>query len=404
MSDGPVGAPESTTPASGAATGVTEIVASYNSETAEFAGSGALVAGECVHDAHKIEKASNRRTKLGLARARGPVLIPRSVISVSHLVKRYGSHLAVDDVSFDVAKGEVVGFLGPNGAGKSTTLRILSGFLGATEGTVEINGHDVEKESLKARQSIGYMPEAVPIYPEMRVAEYLTFRAELKRVASAKRKAHVEDAMEKAGVADVATTLIGNLSKGYKQRVGLADALVANPPILILDEPTAGLDPNQIREVRTVIAALADDHTVVLSTHILSEVEASCTKVILIAKGKLLTQGKTEDIRAMRRSGGVDITVRGDKQAAMTSLKGLAGIEKISDATPKSTAKEISVIRISWGKKAENEAIASTTEKAVAALVSAGVFIREVKSVGGSLEDVFTSLTSDAAASTEDAS
>ncbi len=332
------------------------------------------------------------------------MLIPQPVISVSHLVKRYGSHLAVDDVSFDVAKGEVVGFLGPNGAGKSTTLRILSGFLGATEGTVKINGLDVEKESLKARAAIGYMPEAVPIYPEMRVAEYLAFRAELKGVERAKRKSNVDDAMEKAGVADVATTLVGNLSKGYKQRVGLADALVANPPILILDEPTAGLDPNQIREVRNVIGALADDHTVVLSTHILSEVEASCTKVILIAKGKLLAQGKTEDIRSMRRAGGIDITLRGDKSAAMASLKGLSGIEKISEVTSKTAAKDISVIRISWAKKAENDAIAAVTEKAVAALVGAGVFIREVKSVGGSLEDVFASLTSDASESSEDAS
>ncbi len=331
------------------------------------------------------------------------MLIPRSVISVSHLVKRYGSHLAVDDVSFDVAKGEVVGFLGPNGAGKSTTLRILSGFLGATEGSVSIDGHDVEKESILARESIGYMPEAVPIYPEMRVAEYLTFRAELKRIARAKRRSRVDDAMQKAGVTDVATTLLGNLSKGYKPRVGLADALVANPPIWILDEPTAGLDPNQIREVRTVIAALADDHTVVLSTHILSEVEASCTKVILIAKGKLLAQGKTEDIRSMRRSGGVDITVRGDKSSATGALKGLAGIEKVSDVTPKSSAKDISVIRVSWGKKAENDAIAFTTERAVAALVGAGIFIREVKSVGGSLEDVFASLTGKAPAESKDA-
>jgi ABC-2 type transport system ATP-binding protein len=329
------------------------------------------------------------------------VLIPRFVISVSHLVKRYGSHLAVDDVSFEVAKGEIVGFLGPNGAGKSTTLRILSGFLGATAGDVKIAGHDVEKESIEARASIGYMPEAVPIYPEMRVAEYLAFRAELKRVARKQRRARIDDAMEKSGVTDVATTLIGNLSKGYKQRVGLADALVANPPILILDEPTAGLDPNQIREVRSVIAALADDHTVLLSTHILSEVEASCNKVILIAKGKLLAQGKTDDIRAMRRSGRVEITVRGDVNAAMAALKAASGVDNVSDVTPKSGAKGISVFQISWGKKAENDATAAATEKAVAALVGAGIFIREVKPIGGSLEEVFASLTSDAPAVTD---
>ncbi|MEO8877483.1 MAG: ABC transporter ATP-binding protein [Polyangiaceae bacterium] len=315
------------------------------------------------------------------------------MISVSHLVKRYGSHLAVDDVSFEVKKGEIVGFLGPNGAGKSTTLRILSGFLGATGGEVTIAGHDVEKASLEARRAIGYMPEAVPIYPEMRVAEYLTFRAELKQVARARRRAAVDDAMEKAGIFDVATTLVGNLSKGYKQRVGLADALVANPPILILDEPTAGLDPNQIRDVRKVIAALKDEHTVLLSTHILSEVEASCNKVILIAKGKLLAQGDTGEIRSMRRSKGIEITIRGDGNAANTALKAIAGVEKVRDMTPKPGPKGIFTFQISWGKKAEVDAITTATEKAVAALVTAGIFVREVKAVGGSLEEVFASLT-----------
>jgi ABC-2 type transport system ATP-binding protein len=209
--------------------------------------------------------------------------------------------------------------------------------------------------------------------------------------------------MEKAGVTDVATTLIGNLSKGYKQRVGLADALVANPPLLILDEPTAGLDPNQIREVRSVIAALAEDHTVLLSTHILSEVEASCSKVILIAKGKLLAQGKTDEIRAMRRSGSVEITVRGDTKAAMAALKTASGSDNVSDVTAKSGAKGISVFRISWGKKAENDASAAATENAVAALVGAGAFIREVKPIGGSLEEVFASLTSDRRTVADDA-
>ena len=329
------------------------------------------------------------------------MLIPRFVISVSHLVKRYGSYLAVDDVSFDVKKGDIVGFLGPNGAGKSTTLRILSGFLGATGGDVSVAGHDVEKEPLLARKSIGYMPEAVPIYPEMRVAEYLTFRAELKQVARSKRRASVDEAMQKAGVYDVATTLVGNLSKGYKQRVGLADALVANPPILILDEPTAGLDPNQIRDVRNVIAALKDEHTVLLSTHILSEVEASCNKVILIAKGKLLAQGDTAEIRAMRRSGGVEITVRGDGNAAQAALKAISGVEKVRDVTPKSAPKGIFVYQLAWGKKSETEAAGSTTEKSVAALVGAGIFVREVKSIGGSLEEVFASLTGETPATDE---
>ena len=208
-------------------------------------------ATECVQDAHKksivaagpkTSRIEARSTTQHASRANSAV-----VISVHHLVKRYGTHLAVDDVSFEVEKGEVVGFLGPNGAGKSTTLRILSGFLGPSTGVVKIAGHDIERDSFEARKSIGYMPEAVPLYPEMRVGEYLAFRAELKNVPRAKRRSFVDDAMEKAAVTDVATTLIGKLSKGYKQRVGLADALVAQPPILILDEPTAGLDPNQIR-------------------------------------------------------------------------------------------------------------------------------------------------------------
>lgn len=314
------------------------------------------------------------------------------MISVTHLVKRYGTHLAVDDVSFEVPKGEVVGFLGPNGAGKSTTLRILSGFLGPTSGRVKVNGHDVEKDSFEARKSIGYMPEAVPLYPEMRVHEYLSFRAELKNVARANRRAWIDEAMEKAGITDVATALVGKLSKGYKQRVGLADALVARPPILILDEPTAGLDPNQIREVRNVIRALGEEHTVLLSTHILSEVEASCSKVVLIAKGKLLAEGKTEDIRGMRRSNGVDITARGDADAAKKILEGVEGVEKVTSTSAKDAAGVVQ-LSIAWASKAAGEEAAQATERAVAALIGAGIFVREVRTVGSSLEEVFASLT-----------
>ncbi|WP_394847251.1 ABC transporter ATP-binding protein [Pendulispora brunnea] len=313
------------------------------------------------------------------------------MISVSHLVKHYGSHVAVDDVSFRVEKGQIVGFLGPNGAGKSTTLRILSGFLGMTSGKVEICGHDIEEASLEARRSVGYMPEAVPLYPEMRVVEYLTFRAELKGVARAKRRAHVDDAMEKASVFDVANTLIGKLSKGYRQRVGLADALVANPPLLILDEPTAGLDPNQIRQVRELIAGLSGEHTVLLSTHILSEVEQSCDRVILIAKGKLLAEGKTADIRKMRRPTALDITVRGDGQAAARVLKAIQGVAKVKEATAKQ--EDSASFQVTWAKKLPDADIEQTIEAAVSALVAAGLGVREVRPVGSSLEDVFTELT-----------
>ena len=311
------------------------------------------------------------------------------MISVSHLVKRYGSHLAVDDVSFEVDKGEVVGFLGPNGAGKSTTLRVLAGFLGMNGGTVKVAGFDVVEESFEARKRIGYMPEAVPLYPEMRVAEYLTFRAELKGVERKKRRAQVDLAMEKANVDDRATTLIGSLSKGYRQRVGLADALVADPPLLILDEPTAGLDPNQIREVRGVIRALGKEHTVLLSTHILSEVESTCTRILVIAKGKLVAQGKTPDIRKLRRSPGLEIRLAGDGDAAHKLLKSIEGVFKVK--SEKDGA--LTVLRATWSKKTDDEAVEKATEAAVRELAQAGLGIRSVQPVNSSLEEVFAELT-----------
>jgi ABC-2 type transport system ATP-binding protein len=309
------------------------------------------------------------------------------VISVQNLVKRYGAKVAVDDLSFAVDKGEIVGFLGPNGAGKSTTLRIVAGFLGATSGKVEVAGHDIAKESFEARQKLGYMPEAVPLYPEMRVSEYLRHRAELKRVPRAERKDAIWDAMGKANVRDVANVVIGNLSKGYKQRVGLADALVARPPLLILDEPTAGLDPNQIREVREVIRDLGKEHTVLLSTHILSEVEASCTRVVVIARGRLVASGTMEDLAKKRRSAGLRIVARGELAAALESLKKIDGIAK---ATAKSHG-DIHAIRCAWSKKLSTEEEA--TEEAVSAIVAAGLHVREAAPIKSSLEELFAELT-----------
>src|SRR6185436_9946413 len=255
------------------------------------------------------------------------------MISVQKLVKRYGSgasaRLAVDDLSFEVDKGEVVGFLGPNGAGKSTTLRILSGFLGMTSGKVTVAGHDIRDQSFEARQKLGYMPEAVPLYPEMRVVEYLSFRAELKRVARGERRSAVGDAMRKANVRDVANVLIGHLSKGYRQRVGLADALVARPPLLVLDEPTAGLDPNQIREVRSLICELGREHAVLLSTHILPEVEATCDRALVISRGTLVAEGTIDALRKRRRSRGVRVVVSGSGDVRKTLLENPA-IEEIA--------------------------------------------------------------------------
>jgi ABC-2 type transport system ATP-binding protein len=322
------------------------------------------------------------------------------MVSVSHLVKRYGARLAVDDLTFEVGKGEVVGFLGPNGAGKSTTLRILSGFLGMTSGKVTVAGHDIEEDSYEARKLIGYMPEAVPLYPEMRVAEYLTFRADLKRVKRSERRAAVDASMEKANVTDVANVLIGKLSKGYRQRVGLADALVAKPPLLVLDEPTAGLDPNQIREVRDVIKALGREHTVLLSTHILSEVEASCGRVVVIAKGKLVAEGATKDIQRMRRAGAIDVTVRGERDVVIKALKSIAGVAKAKALGEPDAG--VATYRCTWAKKHAEADVAAATEAMVAALVAAGAHVREVKGAGTSLEDVFTELTRGAVAADAD--
>jgi ABC-2 type transport system ATP-binding protein len=311
------------------------------------------------------------------------------MISVQHLVKRYGSKVAVDDLSFEVDKGEVVGFLGPNGAGKSTTLRILAGVLGSTSGKVEVAGHDIRAESFEARQKIGYMPEAVPLYQEMRVREYLAFRAELKRVARKDRASFVDDSMEKANVADVANVLIGNLSKGYRQRVGLADALVARPPLLVLDEPTAGLDPNQIREVRDVIRELGKEHTVLLSTHILSEVEASCSRVVVIARGRLVAEGTMESLESRRRGAGVVVVARGDEAAARSAARAIDGVAKV-DVASKDGVHELTC---GWKKKLEDAGAVRATEEIVKALVAAGCSIREVRPMKSSLEEVFAELT-----------
>ncbi len=321
------------------------------------------------------------------------------MISVSHLVKRYGSRAAVDDVTFEVGRGEVVGFLGPNGAGKSTTLRILAGFLGPSDGTVTVAGHDVVSDSFEARKAVGYMPETSPLYPEMRVAEYLTFRAELKRVPRRARVAHVGEAMERARVVDVAHRLIGTLSKGYRQRVGLADALVAKPPVLILDEPTAGMDPNQIREVREVVKGLGASHTVLLSTHILSEVEATCSRVVMIARGKLVAEGETRDLARMRRTSTTLVTVRGDVEVARRALAAVAGVAGPEDATdPGAEEDGVCTLRFAAGGERGD---ARTVEAAVAALVGAGLAVREVRSEGGALEELFLSLTSDDASAPE---
>ena len=214
------------------------------------------------------------------------------MIEVRNLVKRYGNHTAVDHLSFTVEKGQIYGFLGPNGAGKSTTMNIMTGYLGATEGEVLINGHNILEEPEKAKQSIGYLPEIPPLYTDMKVGEYLKFVAELKKIERDKQKREIEKVLEMTKLQDVQNRLIRNLSKGYRQRVGLAQAIIGFPDIIILDEPTVGLDPKQIIEIRELIKELAKEHTVILSSHILAEISAVCDHIMIISNGKLVASDK----------------------------------------------------------------------------------------------------------------
>ncbi len=233
------------------------------------------------------------------------------MIVVENLVKYYGEYQAVRGVSFEVPKGRVVGFLGPNGAGKSTTMRCLAGFLTASSGSARIAGYDVFSDPIRARRQIGYMPESCPLYPEMRVTEYLKFRAGLKGLGWGERRKRMDYVLEKCWLKDVKRQLVGTLSKGYRQRVGLADALLADPPVLILDEPTAGLDPTQIRETRKLIRELGQEHTMLLSTHILSEVEMAADTVIIIYQGQVVENGSLEEVRKKHKNQSLeDIFVR----------------------------------------------------------------------------------------------
>jgi len=305
------------------------------------------------------------------------------MIEVDHLTKDYGTVVAVRDVSFRVGNGEIVGVLGPNGAGKSTTLRILAGFLGATSGEVRIAGRDVQREPLLARSKLGYMPEAAPLYPELRVNEYLRFRAELKRVRRSDRARAIDTAVERAGLGSVRDTLIGHLSKGFRQRVALADALVAAPPLLILDEPTAGLDPNQIREVRRLIRELGKQHTILLSTHILSEVEATCDRAVVIHRGTLVAEGKLSELQA-RKSAELSLELRDPEDRALALVRDLPSVSVLDH----SLDGELRRVRLSTSGDAS-----ATAETVVAALSAAGVGVRSVQVAKASLEQVFAELT-----------
>ena len=249
------------------------------------------------------------------------------MIEVRNLVKRYGTHLAVDHLSFTVEKGQIYGFLGPNGAGKSTTMNIMTGYLGATEGEVLINGHNILEEPELAKKCIGYLPEMPPLYMEMRVREYLDFAAELKKIPKKERKDAVDRAVEMAKLVDVEDRLIKNLSKGYKQRVGLAQAILGFPEIIILDEPTVGLDPKQIIEIRELIRELAKEHTVILSSHILAEIQEVCDYILIISGGKLVASDTPDNLEKMLQGQqSVEILAKGTEEQVRTILKTIDGI------------------------------------------------------------------------------
>lgn len=252
------------------------------------------------------------------------------MIEVNNLSKYYGSYRAVDDISFSVNEGEIVGFLGPNGAGKTTTIRVLTCYHPASAGNATVAGHDVFQQSREVRQNIGYLPENVPLYPEMRVREYLSFRGKLRGLHRSERDSRIASVTDRCWLGEVINRPIGQLSKGYRQRVGLADTLLHNPKVLILDEPTVGLDPTQIRETRSLIKDLAKEHTVMLSSHILPEVEASCQRIIIINRGKLVASGTPSELRDRVASGSrVILEVQADEQQVTSSVSELAGVSAV---------------------------------------------------------------------------
>lgn len=258
------------------------------------------------------------------------------MIEVRNLVKRYGDHCAVNDVSFTVEKGQICGFLGPNGAGKTTTMNIMTGYVGITSGQMIINGYDIQKESYKAKRCIGYLPEHPPLYMNMTPYEYIAFAADLKNLPRSGREQAIKKVMELTKIQDVRNRLIRNLSKGYRQRVGLAQALVGFPDVIILDEPTVGLDPRQIHETRELIRSLGRDHTVILSSHILSEVQEVCDQIIIIHKGRIIANGATEEIESRMRGASIELIVKSDNADNVKRfLSAINGIKRVTCAEPK---------------------------------------------------------------------
>jgi ABC-2 type transport system ATP-binding protein len=309
------------------------------------------------------------------------------MIEVQHLTKRYGPFTAVNDVSFKVEKGEILGFLGPNGAGKTTTMRVLTGYMPATEGTAVVAGYDVFANPLEAKRHTGYLPETPPLYPDMTVRDYLTFVGKLKLgpVGAAERRQRVDTAMRKAHVDDMANRACGKLSKGYRQRVGLAQALIHDPDVLILDEPTAGLDPKQIIETRDLIRSLAGNHTIILSTHILPEVSQTCQRVVIINKGHVVAVD-TPDNLTHQLKGAASLYVQVDGPATAEAIGGIAGVRRASVSEQHGTLVSFEV---------EAEPNRDVRRDVARAIVDRGWGLLELRPMRMSLEEIFLQLTTE---------
>ena len=313
------------------------------------------------------------------------------IIEVEHLSKVYGSKVAIEDIDFSVAAGEIIGFLGPNGAGKTTTMRILAGYLPATAGTARIAGYDVHRDSLKVRRNIGYLPETPPLYTDMTVKGFLHFVAKIKGIPSGDRLAKVDSAIQRCQLEDKTRITIGKLSKGYRQRVGIASAIVHEPPVIILDEPTVGLDPLQIIEVRNLIKSLAGEHTIILSTHILPEVSMTCDRVTIINRGKVITTDTPSGLREQLASNsGYEVEIAGDQSGIFTLLSqisGVTGVKYSQKLVPPNSDRRI--IEITCNSSSEpGKDIAAT-------IIQQGLSLYEMRRIRPSLEDVFLQLTTE---------
>ena len=308
------------------------------------------------------------------------------MIEVNNLVKRYGDHTAVDHLSFKIEKGKIYGFLGPNGAGKSTTMNMITGYIASTEGTVRIDGHDILEEPEAAKKCIGYLPEQPPLYFDMTVLEYMKFVADLKKIPKDKKATMIEEIMDMVKISDMRNRLIKNLSKGYRQRVGLAEAIMGYPEVIILDEPTVGLDPKQIIEIRTLIKDLKKKHTVILSSHILSEVSAVCDYVLIISHGKLVASDTPENLGKLAEgSNTLEMLIKGEKSQIKQALESIEGVNSVT--IEKDEKQNL------WNAKVSTEENNDIREKAFYKMSDINSPIYEMKSKKVSLEEIFLELT-----------